>query len=76
MKVLKRIAVLLYTTPIATPVHKIRPPMGTVFQPALQADVSRAGAACDPGALTCTIFDPAIFALFLKARESKVWLIF
>jgi hypothetical protein len=33
-------------------------PMG--FQPALRADVSRAGEACDPGALTCTVFDPMV----------------
>ena len=35
-------------------------PLGFAFQPALRADVSRAGGVYDPGTLTCTIFDPMV----------------
>jgi hypothetical protein len=35
-------------------------PKEFVLRPALRGDVNRAGALCDPGALTCIIFDPMV----------------
>jgi len=39
-------------------------PTRAAFQPALRADVSRAGANCDPGALSCSIFDIMVHPVF------------
>ena len=45
---------------VYNPIARIPTPLPNAFQPALRADVSRAGDVYDPGALTCTVFDPMV----------------
>jgi hypothetical protein len=47
-------------TPVADPNAANPTPVDFAFQPALRADVSCAGECFDPGALTCTVFDPMV----------------
>ncbi|WP_339061071.1 hypothetical protein [Tepidibacillus marianensis] len=50
-------------------------PLSFAFQTALRADVSRAGEACDPGALTCIIFDPMVHPV-IEGMKAHFWGIF